>query len=226
MNGAEQRPDALERRLGEHRYGVTLFLTLAVVMFAVSAPDARWARAVGIALQGLMLVVVIITSGVRLDERRRLAVLVAVTVTGLAVLIALRDVRQALALGLAGVLVIAALPTLARGVVRLLRTQGVTIQAVFGALTIYLMLGLVFAFAIGVTADLSPSPYFGVDGEGDVSDHVYFSFTSLTTTGFGDLAAATRFGRGLTVLETLIGTIYLVTVIALLVSNLRPGRRA
>jgi len=84
----------------------------------------------------------------------------------------------------------------------------------------------VFAFAIGVTADLSPSPYFGVDGEGDVSDHVYFSFTSLTTTGFGDLAAATRFGRGLTVLETLIGTIYLVTVIALLVSNLRPGRRA
>lgn len=226
MTGPGQIPDAFERRLGEHRYGVALSLTLTVVMFSVSAPDTSLARAVGIALQGSLLVVAIVTSGVRLNERRRMAVLTAVVVTGLTALIALRDVRQALALGLAGVLVVAALPTLTRGVVRLLRTRGVTVQAVFGALTIYLMIGLVFAFAIGVTADLSLQPYFGAQGDGDVSDHVYFSFTALTTTGFGDLAAATRFGRGLTVLETLIGTIYMVTVIALLVSNLRPGRRA
>ena len=225
MSG-EPHEEALERRLGEHRYGLALLITLAVVMFVVSAPDTRWARAIGIALQGVLLVVVIVTSGVQLTERRRLAALVAATVTTLAILIALRDVRKALALGLAGALVVAALPTLVRGVVRLLRTRGVTVQAVFGALTIYLMIGLLFAFAISVTADLSSQPYFGVNGEGDVSDHVYFSFTSLTTTGFGDLAAATRFGRGLTVLETLVGTIYLVTVIALLVSNLRPGRRA
>ena len=52
---------------------------------------------------------------------------------------------------------------------------------------------------------------------------VYFSFTALTTTGFGDLAAATEAGRALVVVEMLIGQLYLVTVIGLLVGSF--GRR-
>ena len=50
---------------------------------------------------------------------------------------------------------------------------------------------------------------------------MYISFTVLTTTGFGDLTARTAPGRAITVLEMLIGELYLVTVIATLVGNLR-----
>jgi Ion channel len=49
---------------------------------------------------------------------------------------------------------------------------------------------------------------------------VYFSFTVLTTTGFGDFTAATHLGRALAVIEMLVGQIYLVTVIGVLVGNL------
>ena len=55
------------------------------------------------------------------------------------------------------------------------------------------------------------------------SQEIYFSFTTLTTTGYGDLTPALSVGRALSVLEMLIGQIYLVTVIGLLVGNLRRG---
>jgi hypothetical protein len=54
---------------------------------------------------------------------------------------------------------------------------------------------------------------------------VYFSFTVLTTTGFGDFTAATSVGHALAVVEMLLGQLYLVTVIGILVGNLARQRR-
>ena len=68
-------------------------------------------------------------------------------------------------------------------------------------------------------------PYFASGTDATQSARVYFSFTTLTTTGFGDYTAAKRGGRALAVLEMLIGQLYLVTVITLLVGNLRRHRR-
>jgi hypothetical protein len=45
---------------------------------------------------------------------------------------------------------------------------------------------------------------------------------TLSTTGFGDLSPVTDVGRMLAVVEALIGQIYLVTVVAMIVANLRP----
>ena len=53
------------------------------------------------------------------------------------------------------------------------------------------------------------------------SQHVYYSVAVLTTTGFGDLTARTAPGRAMAVVEMLLGQLYLVTVIATLVGNLR-----
>ncbi len=58
-----------------------------------------------------------------------------------------------------------------------------------------------------------------------LSEQVYFSFTTMTTTGYGDLTPATNVGHALAVLEMLLGQIYLVTVIGLLVGNLTRGPR-
>ena len=54
---------------------------------------------------------------------------------------------------------------------------------------------------------------------------MYFSFTVLTTTGFGDYTAATSVGRALAVVEMLLGQLYLVTIIGVLVGNLAGRRR-
>ena len=53
---------------------------------------------------------------------------------------------------------------------------------------------------------------------------VYFSFVTLTTVGYGDLTASNSVGRAFAVQEALFGQIYLVTVVALLVSNLGRQR--
>jgi hypothetical protein len=58
------------------------------------------------------------------------------------------------------------------------------------------------------------------------ADYLYFSLITLTTVGYGDLVASTNLGRMLSATEGLTGQLYLVTVVALLVSNLnQPGRR-
>ena len=106
------------------------------------------------------------------------------------------------------------------GLLRLVRERGVVLQAVFGALAIYLLLGLAFGFLIGAVATAFDGAYFAQGSDGAQSQRVYFSYTVLTTSGFGDLTARTPPGRALAVLEMLIGQLYLVTVIAMLVGNL------
>ncbi len=60
-------------------------------------------------------------------------------------------------------------------------------------------------------------------------DYLYFSFVTITTTGYGDFTAATGIGRMTAVLEAIFGQLYLITVVALVVQNLgqrsRMGRK-
>jgi len=53
---------------------------------------------------------------------------------------------------------------------------------------------------------------------------MYYSFVTLTTVGYGDLTASTAIGRMLSVTEALVGQLYLVTVVAILVSNMGRSR--
>jgi hypothetical protein len=63
-------------------------------------------------------------------------------------------------------------------------------------------------------------------GTKSLSDYLFFSFTTLTTTGYGDLVPATGLSRALAMLEALMGQLYLVTVLARLVALWVPARRA
>jgi Ion channel len=209
---------------GTHRYGIVLALALAAVTFLILSPESDWSRAASVVFAGLMLVTVVVTS--RGDRRLHhkeslgLIVLTAAVAGGLAA----DWLPHALGSITSVVLVLATLLQLVRGMARLLRAQGVTVQAVTGALAIYLLLGILFAFAITAMAKIGSGPFFAQGTDGTESQRVYYSFTSMTTTGFGDLTPATRGGRALAVLEMLTGQIYLVTVISLLVGNLRRRR--
>ncbi len=208
-----------------HRYGIVLAVAVATVLFLIIAPESSWSRAVGILLSGGMLLVVIATSSGgtwRLRESAGLATIAATT--GLVLAIGFEWIPVWIGTATSAVLVLTTLVQLVRGLVVLLRMRGVTVQAVTGALAVYLLIGIVFSFVVTTLARAGHGYYFAQGTDGSESQRVYFSFTSLTTTGYGDLSPAQRGGRAVAVLEMLTGQIYLVTVISLLVSNLRRRR--
>ena len=111
-------------------------------------------------------------------------------------------------------------------VYRVLSFGTVTIQSIYGALSAYLIIGLMFA-AFYATIDHLGGGHFFVNGQPDSTQTFqYFSFTTLTTLGYGDFTAAGNSGRAVAVLEALIGQIFLVTLVARLVSAFRaPGEQ-
>ena len=204
------------------RYGGLLALTLAMTAFALLARDARGVRAAEMLTAGAVLIVAVLTSGAPLRTRRAAVVVVGLAVAAVAIAELAGTPPPALTFGATAFLAAATIAVLVGGLARLVLHRGVVLTAVFGALTVYLLVGLMFGYLIGAIATGTDGGYFAGGGDATQPDRVYFSFTALTTTGFGDLTAATRSGHTLTVLEMLIGQLYLVTVIATLVGNLRP----
>jgi hypothetical protein len=103
-------------------------------------------------------------------------------------------------------------------------TEGVDAEVVFGALCAYLYIGNWYAFLYRVAAVLSDRPFFAQPGAEDGLNYIYFSFITLTTTGYGDLSPAFGPGRMLAVTEAIVGQLYLVSVVALVVSAYGKGR--
>jgi len=209
---------------GRHRYGGVLLLTVALAIYALSAPDTNLARVLQLLGAGAVLVVAVVTSRAPAVIRWFVSTSLGIAVLGAVAAATFGHPRQTLALGVIALLLATTAAVVLAGLARLVGERGVVIQVVLGALAVYVLVGLVFAFAIGAIAKGSPGPYFTSGGDRSQSARVYYSFTVLTTTGFGDLTAATRGGRGLAVLEMLLGQLYLVTVIATLVGNLRASR--
>ncbi len=205
------------------RYGVVLLLVLALLVFAVLAPDADWARAVSVLLAGGALTIAVGTSRASGSVRRARAIVVGGAV-GLVVVGIATGVVSAVVTFLVVTALAAGVPfALAGGVVRLIRREGVTPQAVAGALAIYLLVGVLFASVVSVAAHFTRGPFFSQSHVTN-GDRVYYSLTILTTTGFGDYTPVTPVGHALAVLEMLTGQLYLVTVIGILVGSLASRR--
>jgi hypothetical protein len=207
------------------RYGAVFVLALAIVIFIVAAPGGNWSRAVALTLEFAALVVVIETSGARRETRRRRAVAVGIGAAALVILTGVGVLPAGFTFAFGGLLSLIIPAALVRGLIRLFRVRGVTMQGVAGALAVYLMVGLAFGSVIGLTAEIGSQPYFATGTDGTQSERVYYSFSVLTTTGFGDLTAGIPVGRAIAVVEMLTGQLYLVTVIGLLVGHIASERR-
>jgi len=96
--------------------------------------------------------------------------------------------------------------------------EGVDLEVVLGALCAYLYIGAYFSFLYDVMARISKSPFFAQPGADSKLNYLYFSFITLTTTGYGDLSPALGPGRMIAVTEAVIGQLYLVSVVAIVVS--------
>ena len=99
-------------------------------------------------------------------------------------------------------------------------------RTILGAISVYTILGLLFTFLYAGIDRIQGSPFFGSGVSVKGADFLFFSFTTLTTTGYGDLVPAGQPGRMFAGLEMLTGQIFLVTLVAGLVSLWRPGMLA
>lgn len=207
------------------RYGELLIAILASFLFQGIATPGRWQEILITVLLALTLVLAFRAASARPVVMR--------VVLGVAVVVVLFSIAEAIAGNVAGaparlanlLLVLLAPPAIVIGVVRTLRARGrVTVEAVFGVLCLYILLGMFFAFAYG-TIDHLGHPFFAQNVQATVARCLYYSFTTLTTVGYGDLTSTTNLGHTLSVTEALFGQIYLVTVVSVIISNLSRPRR-
>jgi hypothetical protein len=208
---------------GRYRYAAVLLVTMTVAVFALLASDGPGSRGIELLAAGATLLVAVLTSRARLRTRRAVAAGFGPALLAAVGYAIFGHPHPPLTLAVTAVLLACTVGVILSGLVRLVFERGVVLQAVFGALAVYVLVGLTFAFTIGALATGVSTDYF-TQGDATQSIRVYYSFTVLTTTGFGDYTAATRGGHALAVLEMLLGQLYLVTVIATLVGNLSHDR--
>lgn len=107
---------------------------------------------------------------------------------------------------------------------RVLAHRVVTLQTIFGALSAYLLIGFCYAALFSVVAHLQHAALFSAGQPANSRTMQYFSFVTMTTVGYGDFTPAGEPARTLAVFDALTGQIFLVTLVARLVSTFGAPR--
>ncbi len=199
-------------------YGMVLLLIVSTYVLAIFA-EHRWTVTVLLAVQ-----TVTVWQSLRVAHARpglRLAgAIVFVLALAAAVLSLLRvGPLTAIAFSAASALYLLAPFAIVRD---LGRRDQVDLQTMLGALAAYLLIGMAFGFAYECLAQLQSGPLFGERGDPPLAEALFFSFVTVTTTGYGDLVPAGNPAQTIAVFEALTGQLFLVTAVAKVVENWRP----
>jgi hypothetical protein len=98
----------------------------------------------------------------------------------------------------------------------LLQQARVDAQSIFGAVSIYLLLGFIGSFVFALVVLFDPSTFSTTLS---FSELIYFSFVTMSTLGYGDITPDSSTGQSLSVLLAVVGQLYLTIVIALFVGK-------
>jgi hypothetical protein len=213
---AKRLTSQVARLRDEHNYGSVLALVVVLFVFADTAPTAPWATGVILLLQGVTFAVALWTSRRELERHGALVVLVAAAVLA-AVEVAHGSGRvlTGIVAIFSSVITVATAVVVGRGV---MGQHEINSQSVSGAISIYVLLGIFFVFVFGAIQALGNRPFF-VQGHASRPLLLYYSFITMTTVGYGDYTSTTQVGKTFSVVEALSGQLYLVTVVAILVSQ-------
>jgi Ion channel len=198
-------------------YASLLLLLLANFFLLELVDDPRWGALGSTLLAAAALVVAISDpdAGHRITRRHAIQIAACVALAPLVLFVNSTELLALTYLLPAALLVTATLPVT---ITRVLQHRRVTHETVLGALCAYVLVGLLFAFLYLAVSEVRDEPFFAQPGPHAQSEYLYFSFVALTTLGFGDLSPSVGLPQALTVLEALSGQIFLVTLVARLVT--------
>ncbi len=222
MASPQHRPRWWMQNSPARSYGLVLILVVLDYFLVSAFSTYSWGTVIVEMVLGFTLLIVLYVA----RSRRVWLMLTGIYIIAISVLSVvtalvpgMRDV-PALA---GGLLLIVAPVVILRHV---LRDKVVTVETILGATSVYLLLGFSFASIYATIDSLVPSPFFEGSSQASANDYLFFSYTTLTTVGYGNLVPASILGRTFAMVEALIGQIYLVIVIARLVAlwgqNLPP----
>ncbi len=105
----------------------------------------------------------------------------------------------------------------------ILKTEEVTTDTLYGAVCVYLLLGIMWASIYGFLEYITPGAVFrgsdvGANTKLSTNELIYYSYTTLATIGYGDITSVTPVGRILSVLEAVFGQLYIAFLVARLIS--------
>jgi hypothetical protein len=203
-------------------FGLVLLLLVLTFVLTSLMDFSGWSAVVISSVGGASGVIGIASADAGVGAVRWAAALGLVSV-GLSIAAELADEPKLLA---PSVLVQAVILVWAAGAVLrdVIHESDVTFRTILGAVSVYLILGMLFALVYVAIDRLQSGDFFGHPPQ--TGDYIFFSYTTLSTTGFGDLVPQGQPGRMIAGLEMLTGQIFVVTLVAALVSLWRPrGRR-
>ena len=217
------------RRPGEHwtrfatrianAFGLVLLLVIAIYVLASLVSYKGWG-AVGLAAVTVTCAAVALVSSKAGPRLVRGAAVLGATAFVLAFISALAGGSSLLgASALIEIVLLAVASAKMLGAV--LAEHEVNVRTILGAISVYVLLGILFTYVYFAVDKLQSGLFFGQPTQ--TGDFVFFSITTLSTTGYGNLVPAGQPGKMLSGLEMLVGQIFLVTLIAGLVSLWRPG---
>jgi ion channel len=198
-------------------YASLLALLLLNFFMLELIDDLRWGAIVSTLLGAVALVVAISDPEAGETVSHRQALLIGACVL-LAPIVLVTNSTRVIALAYLLPVALLVCATLPITLVRVLRHRRVTSETVLGALCSYVLLGLTFAFLYLAVSEFRDAPFFVQEGPHQQSEYLYYSFVTLTTLGFGDLSPTVGLPQALTALEALIGQVFLVTLVARLVT--------
>ena len=202
-------------------FGLVFLLVLTTYVLTSLLSNHGWSAVVLTVATSATSVIALTSSHARAGLVRGAILLSSLTIL-LAAIAAIGDARTWL--NFASVIQIGLL-AVAMGAVlrRVVTTAEVGSRTILGAISVYTALGILFTFLYGTIERIQGGAFFEGVPHPAGSDFLFFSYTTLTTTGYGNLVPGGQPGRMLSGLEMMIGQIFLVTLVAGLVSLWRPG---
>lgn len=202
-------------------FGLVLLLVLATYVLTSLLSNRGWSAVILVIATSATSLVALISSHARARAIRTAAWISALTVL-LAVIAAVSG--ETVWLNFASLVQISLLAVAMAAVLRrVVTTAEVGSRTILGAISVYTVLGILFTFLYGMIERVQGGAFFEGVPHPAGNDFLFFSYTTLTTTGYGNLVPGGQPGRMVAGLEMMIGQIFLVTLVAGLVSLWRPG---
>lgn len=203
-------------------YGFVLVLIVASYVLSVSVAS-DWGASAVVFIQIGTVWFALRTSQARRPVRRAAFVLLVIAGTVALVNLAEPDGTRRFLFALGSLLYFVAPFSIIR---HLVSRPEIDQETMLGAISAYLLFGMFYAFFyIEIAIVQEPTVFFaGLTNPATMKQVLFFSFTTLTTTGYGNLVPSQNPGQTLAVSEMILGQLFLITALGKIVTAWKPAR--